>query len=220
MNWLKRNWQWLTVSALAILVMSVLLTRGSTRISDRENTFDPALESGKWAVRLLLLSLSVTPLNNFFGWRSAIPFRKPLGLWAFGFAALHFLLLYTDTEYGGGYRWLVFPIQPFILFGLTGLLILSAMAITSNRWAMKRLGKRWKTLHRLVYVAGMAVVYHAILALDNSKRMLIRDPTVIHELHIYLVILTILLLVRLQPVRTPLKRLISPRMLTPSRVRQ
>ncbi len=210
MNGLRINWRWAILNGIAAVIMLILLIRTSTHVSERVNTFDPTLESAKWAIRFLLLSLVMSPLNTYFGWRSAIKLRKPAGLWAFGFAALHFLLEITDTLFPG-LGWLWFPLQPFIVFGIIGLLILTAMAITSNQWAMKRLGKRWKRLHRLVYVAGLAIVYHAVLATSSSKRMFINAPDAIYEIHIYLVILTVLLLIRIPLIRNQLKRLVHIR---------
>ena len=96
--------------------------------------------------------------------------------------------------------------QLFITVGLVGLLILGLLTVTSNRWAMRSLGKNWRRLHRLVYLAGGAVVIHALLAVSMSKKMFIRDPQAVHELRIYLDILVVLLLVRIPQVR----RFLSP----------
>jgi sulfoxide reductase heme-binding subunit YedZ len=86
-----------------------------------------------------------------------------------------------------------------------GLLILSVMALTSNRWAMKWLGKHWKRLHRLVYLAGCAVIVHAMLA-TTTKRVFLADPQVIDELRLYLAVLVGLLAVRVPLVRNRLKK--------------
>jgi DMSO/TMAO reductase YedYZ heme-binding membrane subunit len=99
--------------------------------------------------------------------------------------------------------------QPFIALGLLGLFILTVLAITSNRWAMRRLGKHWKRLHRLVYLAGMAVVFHALLATTMSKKMFVRDPQAIDELKLYLALLVVLLIVRIPLVRRVLKQMLA-----------
>ena len=70
------------------------------------DTFDSGLESGKWAVRFLLISLSSTPLNTYFGWSSAIKLRKSAGLWAFGFACLHVFYYLRETPL----NWLTWPL--------------------------------------------------------------------------------------------------------------
>ncbi len=202
MAWLKSNWRWATLNLSAVSILAVVLSRGSTDWN-AAHTFDPMLESGKWAMRFLLICLGMTPLNTYFGWRNAIKLRKPAGLWAFGFAILHALSYIGETRLA----WLRFDSQPFIALGLLGLLILTALAITSNRWAMRRLGKYWKRLHRLVYLAGIAVPFHAILATTMSKKIFVRDPLAIDELKIYLAVFVVLLVVRIPLVCRVLKQM-------------
>lgn len=97
--------------------------------------------------------------------------------------------------------WLAWPMPPYLALGLGGLLILTALALTSNRWAMRRLKKSGKRLHRLVYLAGPTVLFHAMLAATASKKMMVRDPQAIHELKVALALLVVLLVVRLPVVR-------------------
>lgn len=210
MRWQKPNWRWAALNLLAVSAVAVVVSRGSTDWN-ATRTFDPMLESGKWAIRFLLVCLAMSPLNTYFGWSRAIQLRKPAGLWAFGFAILHVLFYIGDAQL----TWLALPMQPFIALGLLGLLILTALALTSNRRAMQRLGKSWKRLHRLVYLAGLAVVLHAILATAMSKKIAGRDPQAIHELKLYLAVLVILLVVRIPVVRRILKQM--PALLRPQR---
>lgn len=200
MAWLKTNWGWAALNLAALSILVVILGQGRSDWNTIP-TFDPGLESGKWAIRLLLICLSMSPLYGYFGWSGAIKLRKPAGLWAFGFALAHALFTLWETPWG----WLSWPLHSFIVLGLLGLLILSLLAITSNRWAMRRLKRYWKRLHRLVYVAGLAVVYHAILATEASKKLFVYDPQAITELNIYLALLVVLLVVRPSPVRRLLK---------------
>ncbi len=102
--------------------------------------------------------------------------------------------------------WLDYPMQSYLALGLTGLLILSALAMTSNRWAMRRLRKNWKRLHRMVYLASVSVIVHAILAASASKKMYLYDPDAVQELKIYLAVLAVLLVVRIPLVRRSLQR--------------
>lgn len=201
MAWLKSNWRWTALNLLALSVLVLVMSQGRTDWNTAE-TFDPGLESGKWAVRFLLICLAVTPLHTYFGWRSLISLRKPAGLWSFAFAGLHWLVYLEEA----GWAWL-WPLQPYIALGLLGLLILLALALTSHRWAMRSMRKNWKRLHRLVYLAGCAGVVHAILATDMSKKILVYDPQAIHELRVYLAILVVLLLVRSPLVKQRLVRL-------------
>jgi methionine sulfoxide reductase heme-binding subunit len=211
MDWLRANWLRAVLNWAAMIVVAVIFFRGNTDWNAK-STFDPMLESGKWAIRFLLFCLAMTPLNSYFGWRSAIKLRKPAGLWAFAFATLHLALLYIADGPSRLLSLLQFPLQPFIAAGLIGLIILVALAATSNRWSMKGLGKNWKRLHRLVYVAGVLVVFHAMLAATSSKRMFVRDPQASDELEMYLAVLIVLLVVRIPLVRNLLKGLKHLRM--------
>lgn len=198
MIWLKKKKWWLLLNGVALIVMIVVVTQGSLETIDAADTFDPLLASGKWAVRFLLLSLAMTPINTYLGWRGAIRLRKPAGLWAFAFAAVH--LTYYFYEYQ--LTMLVWPIQQsFLILGFLGFVILLAMAITSNKWAMRQLKKNWKRLHRLVYLAGVLVAFHAMLATRASKRVAFRDPEVLPELILYFLLLIVLLGVRIPLVR-------------------
>lgn len=160
------------------------------------------LESGKWAIRFLLVCLAMTPLNSYFGWRSVIKLRKPAGLWAFAFALVHVAYLIREGRLD------IFAYvtqQLYIALGVVGLVVLSALALTSNRWTMRRLGKWWKRLHRLVYAAGIAVTTHSILAVTMSKKIMVRDPRYNMEGYIYLAVLVVLLTVRLPVARRMVK---------------
>jgi sulfoxide reductase heme-binding subunit YedZ len=201
-NQLKVNWRWWSLNLSAVLTVVYTLIQGTTGWSDL-GTFDSGLESGKWAIRFLLISLVMTPLNTYFGWNSAVKLRKPAGLWAFGFASLHVLFYLREAKF----TWLTFSMPTYLILGLVGMLILSALAVTSNRRSMKQLGKNWKRLHRLVYFAGMAVVSHSLLASLMSKKLIVRDPNAIHELGVYTAILCALLVVRIPLVRKLLQQI-------------
>jgi sulfoxide reductase heme-binding subunit YedZ len=204
MNWIKKNWPWAALRAalnLFAFVVMVSVLWQTVAVDDFNPDYDPMLvSSGKWAIRFLLLSLAMTPLNTVLGWRGAIKLRKPAGLWAFGFATVHFLL----NVIGLRENWLRAPIPDYIAaLGVIGLSILTPMAATSTRWAMKRLGKWWKRLHRLVYAAGLIVLGHALLESDN-KRVAGHDPQVSVELVLYLAILLMLLAARIPMIRSTL----------------
>ncbi|MBK9123937.1 MAG: ferric reductase-like transmembrane domain-containing protein [Chloroflexi bacterium] len=163
------------------------------------------LDAGKWAIRFLLVSLAITPVYRMLGWRSAIPLRKSAGLWAFGFGALHFTMYLTERNVfncvGCPEWWRPFLSTNYLLTGAIVLAILSVMALTSNRLAMRTLGKNWKRLHRLVYAAGIIAVVHGVLAAQFSKKVLVLDPNAQFELIVYGVILAVLLLLRVPAVR-------------------
>ena len=202
MVWLRMNWRWTSLNLFAVSTLAVVLTQGSTDWSDIDS-FGPMLESGKWAIRFLLACLTMTPLNTYFGWSGAIKLRKSAGLWAFGFASLHILLHIRDAKLD----WLAIPMPFYLALGLVGMSILSVLAATSNQWAMRRLGKHWKKLHRLVYLAGIAVVTHSMLAVTMSKKISLRDPQASNELRVYVAVLAVLLVVRIPLVRQLLRQI-------------
>ena len=117
--------------------------------------------TGRYALILLILSLACTPLNTIFGFRKAIKVRRALGLYAFMYAVLHFAI-FAAIDYG--FDWQLLKIEllerRYIYIGATVFTILFALAVTSFKWWMKKLGKKWMYLHKLVYLAGTLVVLH------------------------------------------------------------
>ena len=124
---------------------------------------------GRTALALLVLSLAVTPLVTLTGWTALKRHRRTLGLYAFGYAALHFLT-FAVLDYGLDWSEMLRLTgeKPFILVGAAASLILLALAVTSFRYWKKRLGKGWKWLHRLVYIAVILAVVHYLLAQKGS----------------------------------------------------
>ena len=119
------------------------------------------IRMGDTAITLLILSLACTPLNMLFHLPVLIKVRRPLGLYAYLYASIH-LMIFLGLDYGFDTKLILQTIteKPFILAGLLSFLILSALAITSIRYWMVRLGKKWKYLHRLVYMVNLTVVLH------------------------------------------------------------
>ncbi len=117
--------------------------------------------TGRYALTLLALSLACTPLNSLFGLRQALPARRTLGLYAFLFAAAHFtIFIWIDYDFNWEFMREEILDKNYILVGAAALTILTLLALTSFRWWQKKLGKRWKKLHRLVYLAAPLVVLH------------------------------------------------------------
>lgn len=118
-------------------------------------------ELGRWGLKFLLLTLAVTPVRRFSGWSWLVRYRRMLGLFAFFYVSLHFLV-YAVLDQGLDLRLVIEDIlqRPYITLGMTGLLMMVPLAVTSTKGMMRRLGKRWKTLHRLVYVIAVLAVWH------------------------------------------------------------
>ena len=155
--------------------------------------------TGKYALIFLLLSLACTPLNSLFGWRQALTVRRSLGLYAFLFALTHFTL-FAGVDFGFDLPLILGEItqRRYILAGASALLILAFLALTSFNWWMKRLGKNWKRLHRLVYLAGILVIVHFAWAKKGDVLRLQGD--IIQPL-IFGAALALLLLARLPVIR-------------------
>jgi sulfoxide reductase heme-binding subunit YedZ len=119
--------------------------------------------TGEWALRLLLLTLSVTPLRRITGWSAMAPLRRTLGLLAFFYATLH-MLTWVGLDQFFDWRAMLEDIRErrYVLAGATAFLCLLPLALTSTRSAMRRLGRRWITLHRLVYAAAVAAIVHYV----------------------------------------------------------
>jgi sulfoxide reductase heme-binding subunit YedZ len=129
------------------------------------------LRTGRYALTLLVLSLACTPIYILSGWRQAIVLRRPLGLYGALYAVLHFLV-FAGWDYGFQFDliWSEFRERRFIQVGLLALLILIPLAITSSRRWIKRLGKNWRRLHRLVYLADLLAVLHFLLLVKADRR--------------------------------------------------
>lgn len=116
---------------------------------------------GQWGLRMLLITLAVTPLRDWFNAAWLIQLRRMLGVFAFCYVLLHFLtwLVLDQDLYWAG----ILPDiarRPFITIGFLALLLLLPLAVTSTNGMMRRLGRRWKTLHRLVYLIVLLGIWH------------------------------------------------------------
>ncbi|MCI0919278.1 protein-methionine-sulfoxide reductase heme-binding subunit MsrQ [Pseudomonas stutzeri] len=118
---------------------------------------------GQGALVLLLSSLAMTPLQRLTHWPGWVAFRRQLGLWSFAYAALH-VSAYLYFLLGLDFTALAAELvdRPYIAVGAIALLGLSALAATSTRWSMRRLGKGWKKLHRMVYPILLIVLLHML----------------------------------------------------------
>lgn len=116
---------------------------------------------GKWGLNFLLITLAVTPLRRLSGWTWLLRFRRMLGLFAFFYVTLHFLV-YAGLDQRFDLAAIVEDIaeRPYITLGMTALLLLLPLALTSTRAMMRRLGRRWQPLHRLVYPITILGVWH------------------------------------------------------------
>ena len=131
--------------------------------------------TGTWALVGLMLTLSITPLRRLSGWNKLLQFRRMLGLYAFFYACLHFIT-YVWLDQFFDWRHILHDIaqRPFILFGFSAFLCLLPLAITSNDAMVRRLKRRWRQLHQLVYpIAILGVVHYWWLVKKDISQPLI-----------------------------------------------
>lgn len=117
--------------------------------------------TGDWSLRFLLLTLAVTPLRRLSGWNWLLRFRRMLGLFAFFYVCLHLgVYLIFDQFFDPSAILEDIAKRPYITVGFAGFLLLIPLAATSTNGMIKRLGRNWQRLHRLVYLIGMLGVVH------------------------------------------------------------
>lgn len=160
--------QWISASKpLAFLVLLLPLLWLALLAYQNNLGADPAKklvdETGLWAVRILWLSLAMTPLKNWTGSSVWIHYRRMTGLFAFFYVVLH-VLIYTFLLFGANWGALARELtkRPYIIVGFMALLTLIPLAVTSSRNWQKRLGRRWVRLHKLVYISGLLALIHFI----------------------------------------------------------
>ena len=178
------------VHALALTPLAILAWQFWDVYSRNSDALgaDPVAEVehrlGLWALRLLMLTLAITPLRQLTGQAVLVRFRRMLGLYVFTYACLHFsAYLLLDLR---GYWTQIFEDiakRPYITVGFSAWLLLLPLAITSTKGWIKRLGRNWARLHKLVYAAAILAVLHFWWLVKSD----IREPL------LYAVILAVLL---------------------------
>src|SRR5215468_1711510 len=142
---------WLTCGALGLFGASL----GADPVKELEH------EAGKTALNLLLLTLAVTPVRELTSQPQLLRLRRMLGLFAFFYVVVHFTIyLVLDLELNFATLGADIAKRPYITIGFTALLLLIPLAVTSTNGMMSRLGRRWQTLHRLVYLIAVLGVWH------------------------------------------------------------
>jgi sulfoxide reductase heme-binding subunit YedZ len=122
---------------------------------------DITLTTGIWALRFLVISLAITPVRRITGWNRLVQYRRMLGLFAFFYATLH-VATYVVLDLYFAWDLILADIlkRPFITAGMVAFVTMVPLALTSTRGWIRRLGRRWQLLHRLVYVSAIAAAVH------------------------------------------------------------
>ncbi len=128
--------------------------------------------TGMTTLVLLLVTLSVTPIRRFTGWNPIIRLRRPLGLFAFAYALTHFIIWFAFYNvFNVGYMVADVAERPYITVGFAAFLFLIPLAVTSTKGWIRRLGKRWTTLHKGIYVAATLGVVHFYWLVKADSRL-------------------------------------------------
>jgi sulfoxide reductase heme-binding subunit YedZ len=140
-----------------------LVTRALTGRLSVNPIEDITLTTGIWALRFLLITLAVTPIRRLTGWNRIIRYRRMFGLFAFFYATLH-MLTYLVLDQFFAWQFILADIvkRPYITVGTLAFLLMVPLAITSTQGWIRRLGRRWQVLHRVVYVSAAAACLHFI----------------------------------------------------------
>jgi sulfoxide reductase heme-binding subunit YedZ len=136
--------------------------------------------TGVTALVILVLSLACTPVMSLLGIKQVVKLRRPLGLYGFMYAALH-VSIFLVLDYGLDLQLILGDLaqKPYILVGSLAILLLIPLAITSTKGWMKRLGKRWRQLHMLVYLIVPLVVAHYYWVVKADVRVPLQYATVV-----------------------------------------
>lgn len=150
-----------TVFVLALLPGLWLAYRTYSGLLGVNPVEDLELTTGIWALRFLLLSLAITPIRRLTGWNQVIRFRRMIGLFAFFYATVH-LSIYLVIDQGLAFGFILDDIakRRFITAGMFASVLLIPLALTSTKGWIRRLGRQWQVLHRLVYVSAAAACLH------------------------------------------------------------
>ncbi|HFC12665.1 MAG TPA: hypothetical protein ENJ56_07460, partial [Anaerolineae bacterium] len=156
--------------------------------------------TGQAGIVFLILTLACSPLITLFGWSALNALKKPLGNYSFFFIVIHLFLFTIDYSDFGQNILAAFQeaiLKKYALVGLSAFLLLIPLAATSNKWSQKKLGKKWKKLHRLVYLIAVLASVHYIWV-HFSKLALAKPIT-------FAIIIAFLLFLRVNTIKTAIR---------------
>jgi sulfoxide reductase heme-binding subunit YedZ len=181
---LSKRWIKIPVFLLALVPVALLvrgMLTGNLGVNPAETV---QLQTGRWALKFLLTSLAITPVRRLTGWNIVIQYRRMLGLFAFFYATLHFASYIVLDQYFALDAMMADIVKrPFITVGFTAFVLMAPLALTSTKGWIRRLGRRWQLLHRLIYVSAICAVVHVAW----KVKVFTGDPV------IYAAVLTLLL---------------------------
>ena len=170
---LTRKWTKVAVFLVCLLPLGALVWRGFHHRLGANPVEFIQLTTGEWTLRFLVITLCVTPFRKLLNLPDLVRFRRMLGLFAFSYLAIHFLTyLVLDQSFDFAAISKDIAKRPFITVGFLGFLLLLPMAITSTAGWIRRLGgKRWRMIHRGIYLAAICGVVHYYWKVKSDVRM-------------------------------------------------
>jgi sulfoxide reductase heme-binding subunit YedZ len=170
-------------SALKTLVFVLLFIPGLLVMADYARgalgprpTDEAIHETGRWAIRLLLLSLAITPFRQMLRWPDLLTLRRMIGVASFGYVVFHLTLFCADKVFDFKVIATEIVLRIYLAIGMVTLLTLLALTITSTDGMLRRLGgRRWRALHRMVYVAAVLAIVHQVM----QSKVNVDEPTML-----------------------------------------
>jgi methionine sulfoxide reductase heme-binding subunit len=149
------------VFAVSLIPFAWLLTRAYTGRLSVNPIEDITLTTGIWTLRFLVITLAITPLRRITGWNRLVQYRRMMGLFTFFYAVLH-VSTYVVLDLFFAWNLILKDIAKrlFITAGMVAFVSMIPLALTSTKGWIRRLGRRWQLLHRLVYLTGIAAAIH------------------------------------------------------------
>ena len=155
------------------------------------------LETGEWGLWFLIITLAITPIRQLTKKASVARYRRMVGLYTWFYVSLHFFCVLT---YMLGWSWAIFleefSERPYMAVGIVAWFLLVPLGLSSNRWSQIKLGRRWQSLHKLIYPIALLACVHIIWLVRSNYA----------EALVYTLIIFTLLAMRLRPVSNRLKR--------------
>ena len=169
---LSSKWTKVVVFSLCLVPLGILVLRAVQGNLTANPIEFITHATGDWTLRFLVLTLAITPLRKTLRLPQLIRFRRMLGLFAFFYACLHFSI-YIGLDQVLDFRgvWADVMKRPYITMGFTGFVLMIPLAVTSTRGMIRRLGKRWTAIHRLIYVSATAGVIHYYWLVKADHRL-------------------------------------------------
>jgi len=166
----RAGWLKLAIFPACLVPLALLFWKAATANLGANPIEAITHSTGDWTLRLLLVTLAITPLRRLTGQLWLIGLRRMVGLFAFFYGCLHFLT-FIWLDQGFDVHSMIKDVykRPFITLGFTAYVLLIPLAVTSTRKMIQRLGgRRWQWLHRLIYVSAMAAIVHFTWAMKKD----------------------------------------------------